>query len=103
MTTCPCVKHHCPAPAYLQRHHVLPVSWGGKTEPSNLVEICGTAHDAVHDLLNKYVRYKAGKGKMSTRREYPAYAWTLFYRALRQWQDAHGDTPPTVLTTPHPS
>jgi len=101
--TCPCVRHHCPAPAYLQRHHILPQSWGGKTEPSNLVAICGTTHDAVHDLLNAIVKAKQGRGKYPSSRRYPAYAWQLALRALRAWQEANGDRPPTVLTTSHPS
>jgi 5-methylcytosine-specific restriction endonuclease McrA len=101
---CPCVKYHSPAPAYLQRHHILPLSWGGKTELGNLVEICGTTHDAVHDILNAYVRAEQGKGQYPWRTPYPVYARALAKRAIVQWYEKHdGDTPPTVLTSSHPT
>lgn len=56
---CKCRLVHRPRAVVTQLHHVVPTSWlrqgGTSTDPST-VPLCGTAHDLVHDLLNKYVR-----------------------------------------------
>lgn len=55
----PCVVHlyHSPAVHVAQNHHIVPASWHGETVPQNLVHICATGHDLVHELLNLYVRF----------------------------------------------
>lgn len=57
-TICPCVKRHTPQPRSLDYHHILPESWGGTRDPSNMVWVCPTAHRNIHSLLDLYVRYK---------------------------------------------
>ena len=98
---CPCVSRHSPQPAYLQTHHVLPRAWGGRTEPDNMIEICGTTHDATHDFLNALVR--AGKGGKVNRQKYPAFAKHLAARAMVAWTALHGNTWPRILTDSRPS
>lgn len=55
MSAEPCANpvHHRPAYAYTDRHHKLPESWGGPTEPDNLVALCQTCHHAVHWLIDQ--------------------------------------------------
>lgn len=47
---------HHPAPQNVARHHIVPTSWDGPDEVSNLIDICPTGHENVHTLLNHYVR-----------------------------------------------
>lgn len=53
----PCVvcKTHSPKPITTDLHHVLPESWGGATETSNLIQICNTLHHGTHALIDLYV------------------------------------------------
>lgn len=86
MADCPCVKRHAPQPIYLQIHHIQPRSWGGPNEPANRIGICGTCHDATHDLLNLHVRH-AQKGEQVPATEllhYPRYARYLAAEAIRR-------------------
>lgn len=99
MMKCPCVKYHHPKPAYLQMHHIQPLSWGGPNEPGNRVAICGTTHDATHDLLNLYVRYaKDGEQvPLVVLAHYPRYARYLAAEAIRRAGGVRH-----VYTTAHP-
>lgn len=64
-------------------HHIQPLSWGGPNEPGNRVAICGTTHDATHDLLNLYVRTN-GKPAVVDVHRYPRYARYLADEAIRR-------------------
>jgi hypothetical protein len=57
-TACPCVVRHAPQPRSLDYHHLLPESWGGLRELSNMIWLCPNAHRNIHSLLDLYVRYK---------------------------------------------
>lgn len=48
---CECVAHHRPTPARYVWHHVLPRTCGGPTTAANLVQLCDSAHYAIHVLL----------------------------------------------------
>lgn len=55
---CICVVDHRPKIDELDRHHVIPLSWGGPDIPSNLTWLCPNAHRQVHLLLSYYMRQK---------------------------------------------
>lgn len=38
--------------ALLERHHIVPVRYGGSDEPPNVVEVCPTCHSAIEKLYN---------------------------------------------------
>lgn len=71
--TCKCVATHRPPVVTLQRHHIVPKSWGGPDVATwngkpQITITCGTTHDSVHMLLNHYVRaWKAHVTSGSTR------------------------------------
>lgn len=44
---------HRPTPTVIQRHHILPISWGGDRGPQT--PLCGSCHDSVHGLLDLMV------------------------------------------------
>lgn len=46
---------HTPAALIFDQHHVRPESWGGQTDPSNLVTVCPTCHYSTHILIDLYV------------------------------------------------
>jgi hypothetical protein len=97
--TCACVKNHAPRPAYVQHHHVVPQSWlaqGAKPVEPEIVPLCGTAHDAVHDLLNHYVR-AGGKPAWGVTRKYPRLIQKL---AEQAWANRPNDSPPMTLAHP---
>ncbi len=48
---CLCVSDHRPSVLEYQRHHIYPMGMGGLDEPSNIVEICPTAHVNIHEML----------------------------------------------------
>jgi HNH endonuclease len=48
---CEIARYHRPAPLRFIWHHVLPQACGGKTEPSNLAQLCDNDHYAVHLLM----------------------------------------------------
>jgi hypothetical protein len=95
---CPCVITHVPKPAYLQKHHILPLGWGGPTTAANLVEICGTTHDAAHHAMNKMVKAKAYVDLSG----YPRYARMLALRAVDEYLALHDGQWPHVYTLSHP-
>jgi hypothetical protein len=89
VNTCPCVVRHSPKPAYLQKHHIVPRSWGGPNTKENIVAICGTCHDATHDALNKLVRAQ-GYVKLTG---YPRYAQMLAWHAVNTYCEKNGHWP----------
>lgn len=98
MADCQCVLNHNPNVIYTQTHHVVPVSWvrnGGRaTEPAT-VELCGTAHDSVHELLNEYVR-NGGPPAWTIRRRFNPYVRRL---AERAWPNRPMGTRPPLTTS----
>ena len=81
---------HTPRPLTPVKHHIVPKSWGGTDDPSNIVRICGTCHDNVHDLLNWYVRVQ-GIPSWEVRQHYSVAvrAW-----ATTAWGSRPSDKPP---------
>lgn len=96
--TCPCVSNHNPEPRLLHRHHILPLSWGGKREPANEIKLCPTTHENVHTLLNHYVR--AGTiPSYAILRTFGAFARGL---AAEAWMKRPSDKPPYTSTGRRP-
>lgn len=77
---------------YLQQHHVLPKSWGGRDNAENLVHLCGTGHDTVHWALNQIVHYGSPEEVPWPLRRAAGVLWAM---ALDAWDEHHGDTPYT--------
>lgn len=48
---CPCVADHNPNVIVFNRHHVVPLAWGGPDEEWNVRLLCPTGHYSVHHLL----------------------------------------------------
>lgn len=44
--------HHAPLPIRIVTHHILPLAWGGKSEPANMVRICDNCHYGIHTFLD---------------------------------------------------
>lgn len=42
----------------IEYHHVVPYSWGGKTEVDNIVPLCHECHVKTHRLMGKAVDSK---------------------------------------------
>jgi len=93
---CPCAMTHGPGAYVPARHHILPQSWGGPTEPDNLIYICPNSHTAVHQLLNAYV-HAGGEPAWSVLQHYNALVRDL---AARAWVQRPSDHPPYTLAHP---
>jgi hypothetical protein len=78
---CECVSDHSPKAYVANRHHVVPLSWGGSDDSSNVVMLCPNSHSAVHRLLDEYVRNQ-GTPDWALRRQFGAYIREL---AMRAW------------------
>ncbi len=88
------MRHSPPAPK-TQIHHVVPKAWGGADTPENRIALCGTTHDAIHDLLNRAVKTK----------QLPGYgggfgnaAVSLARRAVAEYLEATGGIWPVRYT-----
>ena len=83
MPDCALHKYHSPRPDAMHRHHVLPISWGGRSESPNVIFVCPTGHENLHALLNHYVRAR-GKPPWDVIRRYSPkermYAHTAWMR-----------------------
>lgn len=82
MTECKCVGKHVPLPMILNVHHVVPQYYGGETSHANLIKICPTTHDNVHELLREYDKLN-GPPPGQFRKHYSKYVQTL---AKIAWQ-----------------
>ena len=80
---CLCVTQHVPEAHVLNRHHILPKSWGGPDVPENLVDLCPNTHENVHKLLDQHVRL-GGIPSWEYRRRFSVYARDLAARAWEQ-------------------
>jgi len=94
--SCPCTAAHSPrlTTTVGVNHHIVPKSWGGPSTPSNMIEICPTAHDLVHELLNHYVRAGAVPA-WAVRRGYVALVRDLVEQA---WQHRPLDRRPPLTS-----
>ena len=95
MSACRCVKTHSPPAPKVQKHHVIPRAWQGLDTPENTELVCGTTHDATHDLLNRAVRDRAFPTDTTG---YGRYAVTLARRGIDGYLAQSGGTWPTKLT-----
>ncbi len=55
---CRCQSVHRPAPLELHAHHVLPLSLGGSEAEENVVYVCPTTHQNIHELMR--LMFRAG-------------------------------------------
>lgn len=51
---CTIHKFHSPIPKDIERHHIVPLSWGGPDIQENIVIVCPTGHTNIHELLREY-------------------------------------------------
>lgn len=49
--SCPCVADHNPNVIVFNRHHIVPLGWGGPDEEWNVRLLCPTGHYSVHHIL----------------------------------------------------
>lgn len=93
--TCQCVAKHSPRLTSTAGviHHILPKSWHGPDTPDNKIEICPTAHDLVHELLNLYV-HAGGKPPWHVLKLYPKLVREL---AAKAWEQRPSDKPPYTM------
>lgn len=95
---CPCRATHRPIPRRLNRHHVLPESWGGPTIPDNLIDICPTTHVNTHMLIDLYNK-NHGEVPVTTLRTFSFLERRL---AKWAWELRPSEHPPiTSLIAPH--
>jgi hypothetical protein len=80
---CECVSSHSPAAYVPTRHHIVPQSWDGPNVDANLITICPNTHEAVHRLLDTYVR-NGGLPDWETRRHFSNFQRELAARAWLQ-------------------
>jgi len=57
-TQAPCTVHstHQPTSHINEKHHIWPQEYSGPTVPENLVVVCATGHNSIHDLLAKWLK-----------------------------------------------
>jgi HNH endonuclease len=55
---CLCVSWHRPPPTILHSHHVWPLGEGGPDTSENLLWLCPTTHNSVHQLWRAMVKHK---------------------------------------------
>jgi hypothetical protein len=85
---CVCVRNHNPEPQELNRHHILPLAWGGNRESDNEVWLCPTSHTNVHELLRAYEKYE-GTPPWEIRKH---FSWYIRSLAVEGWKrrDSNG-------------
>jgi hypothetical protein len=50
-TTCQAARYHSPKPLRFVWHHIFPLACGGRTEVTNLVQVCDSCHASVHLMM----------------------------------------------------
>ncbi len=85
---CDCVTEHRPTPMVYERHHILPLAWGGPDVPENVVTVCPTTHRGVHELLEWIVDHQTWPPRPVWSR-YPRFVRELARQAVEQ----HGQIP----------
>ena len=78
---CSCVTEHRPGIDELDRHHIVPLSWGGPDTEANVVWICPSQHRQTHLLLSAY-RRAGGTPSWDVRRQFSPFTRAL---AQRGW------------------
>lgn len=53
----------------VHRHHVWPLGEGGPDREDNVIYVCPTGHDAIHELLREWIR-NHGEPSWEIRRRY---------------------------------
>ncbi len=48
---CSCVPNHRPPVLEYERHHIFPLSMGGTDDAKNIVWVCPSGHQNIHELL----------------------------------------------------
>ena len=48
---CLCPEHH----DITEIHHIVPLREGGPDTEDNLMVVCGTCHDKIHRICNRYI------------------------------------------------
>lgn len=97
--TCGCVASHRPAVMVIEKHHILPLSWGGADAPDNWLYVCPTSHYNIHSALNVLVH----AGHVPTNATDPSYqewvSYPVFARKYAQqaWNE-HDPSKPTPIT-----
>lgn len=58
MTLLPCLVHntHNPRPHINEKHHIHPLGYHGPNTASNIVVVCATGHNTIHELLEMMLR-----------------------------------------------
>lgn len=66
----PCAIHskHIPETHLNERHHVWPLGEGGPNIEDNLITLCATGHNNVHELLKLYKLHRAAPPYSELRR-----------------------------------
>lgn len=87
---CDCTTDHRPPVLEFQQHHVLPKYLGGPDTDDNLVWVCSTTHDNVHELLRLMLKLGplsyAECQTLERPRVVSRFAYTLARRGFEAWQ-----------------
>lgn len=67
-----CVVHgyHWPRPARTVKHHIIPESVGGPTNPGNLLMVCDTGHYNIHEYIDAVLKGKDTLPKIHKRERF---------------------------------
>lgn len=68
----------------VHRHHVQPLAMGGADAPENVIYVCPTGHDAIHELLRAWVRVD-GEPSWEIRRHYHYVERTYARLGYERW------------------
>lgn len=107
LAQCRCVRKHNPMTANTNDHHVCPKSWGGNNElpntmgDGNLVTLCPTTHENVHQLLNLCVhlgRWPTKSERLRSGLNVNRYTMKI---AKLGWEHRPSDKPPFTEVHSH--
>lgn len=79
-SVCLCSGKHVPRPHILHRHHIIPISFGGDNARENLIDLCPTTHENVHNLLRQYKKFN-GRPPGRVRKHYSDFVQRLAQEA----------------------
>jgi hypothetical protein len=83
---CECVEHHVPKPVQFERHHIVPLAWGGTNDPANVRLLCPTAHGNAHLLLSQ-LRKNDGRIPFALARHTGPYIEALARWGYARWKE----------------
>ena len=83
---CVCVTKHRPEPVILHSHHVWPLGEGGPDIQANLLWLCPTSHNNIHELWRLMVKYTKADTPIPWRefREFSPYVRNVVARGWDQ-------------------